>query len=225
MLLSVPHAGLWVPPEVRDLVVLSEQQIAEDGDEGAAEVYRPLEGEGAACVRTNVARAIVDMNRAEDDRKQDGVVKTHTCWNVPVYREFPSEDVIEALIEKYYRPYHRRLSHVPKGVILGIDCHTMAAKGPPVGPDPGRTRPAVCLSDGDGTCPEVWIQSLSECFAQAFNAEVSVNQPFRGGYIVQSHAGELPWVQLELSRAAFLGNREKGVRVLKSLADWCAKMA
>lgn len=221
LLLSVPHAGLLVPHEVKKLVILSEQQIIEDGDEGAAEIYRPLEKVAAAFVTTKVARAIVDINRAEDDRRQDGVIKTHTCWNVPVYDESPSDDLIEGLLEKYYRPYHAQLSQFPEGIKLGVDCHTMAAKGPPIGPDPGQTRPAICLSNADGTCSPEWLEFLAECFSKAFEAEASINHPFKGGYIIRAHAKELPWVQLDLSRAPFLSNPEKSKRVLESLKHWC----
>jgi N-formylglutamate deformylase len=90
LLISVPHAGLRIPEVVRSICVLSERDIIEDGDEGAADVY-DLAPEVLKYVRTDVARAIVDMNRAEDDRRADGVVKTHTCWNVPVYSESLSD--------------------------------------------------------------------------------------------------------------------------------------
>jgi N-formylglutamate deformylase len=221
LLLSTPHAGLWVPPEVADLVTLSEQQIIEDGDEGAAEIYRPLENDVAAFVTTEVARAIIDLNRAEDDRRQDGVIKTHTCWNVPVYAESLSDHLIEVLLEKYYRPYHAQLSQFPEGIKLGVDCHTMAAKGPPIGPDPEQMRPAICLSNAAGSCPPEWLESLASCFSKTFEAEASINSPFKGGYIIRAHAKELPWVQLEISRAPFLTNREKCERILESLKHWC----
>lgn len=221
LLLSVPHAGLLVPREVEERVILTKQEIIEDGDEGAAEIYWPLEKEVAAFVTTQVARAIVDLNRAEDDRRQDGIIKTHTCWDVPVYRDFPSEDLIRILLEKYYHPYHEKLSHFPEGIKLGVDCHTMAAQGPPVGPDPGAIRPSVCLSNADGTCPQEWLESLAECFSKAFEAEVALNHPFKGGHIIRSHSHELPWVQLELSRTPYLSNKDKGLRVLNALVDWC----
>jgi N-formylglutamate amidohydrolase len=44
-----------------------------DGDEGAAEIY-DLKDHAAEFVTTDIARAIVDLNRAEDDRRPDGVV-------------------------------------------------------------------------------------------------------------------------------------------------------
>lgn len=220
VLLSVPHAGFRVPDQVAPLCILSPEEIARDGDEQAAEIYA-LEPEVAGFVTTDVARAIVDMNRAEDDRRKDGVVKTHTCWDVPVYREAPSDAVIESLLERYHRPYHRQLSRRADGrVRIGIDCHTMAAAGPPVGPDPGVVRPHVCLSHGDGTCPGEWMESLFRCFVAEFGPNVRINDPFRGGYIIRTHAAEMPWLQIELSRAPFLPPTGKRERVLRALTAW-----
>jgi formiminoglutamase len=224
LLISLPHAGLRVPDEVADLCLLSEREIVEDGDVGAAEIYRGLEREVEAFVTTDVARAIVDLNRSEDDFRRDGVVKTHTCWNVPVYREPLPSDTVETLLERYHRPYHRRLRELSRsGVRLGVDCHTMASHGPPVGPDPGAERPWICLGNADGTCPTDWIEALARCFERAFDHPVSINQPFRGGHIIRAHGAELPWIQLELSRADFMGPAEKGSRTLQALRSWCER--
>lgn len=221
LLLSVPHAGLHVPPEAAPYCVLTPRQIVEDSDQDAAEIYA-LESEVVAWQTTDVARAIVDLNRAPDDRRADGVVKTHTCWNVPVYRELPPEPVVQTLLKRYYRPYHEGLTRLAgRDVVLGIDCHTMLAKGPPIGPGPGLERPCVCLSNADGTCPQPWIESLRLCFQEVFEGPVTINDPFRGGYITRQHAAELPWVQLEVSRALFLRPAQKRERVLDALAAWC----
>jgi N-formylglutamate deformylase len=243
LLISVPHAGLEVPPEAQPFCALTQQEIIEDGDEGAAEIYAGLREDVAAFVTTPVARAILDMNRAEDDRRADGVVKTHTCWNVPVYGTTLPEDAVERLLDRYHRPYHGALTREAAGSIrLGVDCHTMAAVGPPIGPGAGVERPWICLSNGGEagggaiggaavdrgskrTCPDDWLLMLADCFRDAFQHDVAVNDPFRGGYIVRSHAAELPWVQLELSRANFIPNPEKAQRVRAALHAWCQKMA
>jgi formiminoglutamase len=223
LLLSVPHAGLTIPPEVENLCVLTRKEIIEDGDEGAAEIYLPLENEVSALVTTVVARAIVDMNRAEDDRGKDGVIKTHTCWNVQIYKEFPTGEMVRTLLENFYKPYHASLAQHATHVQCGVDCHTMAAQGPPVGPDTGIERPAISISNADFTCPKEWITALADCFERVFEKEVSINRPFKGGYIVRSHAKELPWIQLELSRAPFFSNEEKSFRMLEALKKWCNK--
>ncbi len=222
-LLSVPHAGLKIPDEVERINLLSPQQIAEDGDEGAAEIY-DLKDHVTAVVTTEIARAYVDLNRAEDDRRKDGIVKTHTCWDVKIYSEPLPENTVQALLKKYYRPYHEQLTHLSlqDSVKLGIDCHTMAVVGPPVGPDPGIERPLICLSNGDQTCPAAWLSSLAGELENTFGARVSINVPFRGGYIIRSHSRELPWIQIEFARTGAPTNPEKRNGLLQALQAWYA---
>ena len=133
---------------------------------------------------------------------------------------------MQTLLAQYYRPYHARLTRLAeRSLRLAVDCHTMAAFGPPVGPDPGIERPSVCLSNADGTCPQSWIDALKIAFENEFGAKVKVNEPFQGGYITRTHAREMPWVQLELSRAPFLATAEKRSRVLRALGSWAAAMS
>ncbi len=223
VLMSVPHAGLVTPPEVVPLSLLSPEEIAADGDEGASEVYA-LEQVVTCFVTTDIARAFVDLNRSEDDRSRDGVVKTHTCWNVPIYREPLNEEVTEALLATYYRPYHEQLRRSARDMKLGLDCHTMAAHAPPIVQVPGEERPHLCLSNADGTCPQEWLVMFASCLERAFETEVSINDPFRGGHIIRAHAAELPWMQLELSRAPFLSNEDKRRRLQNSLEQWFRRL-
>ena len=217
ILVSVPHAGLRVPSEVAPACLLTPAQIAEDGDEHAAAIY-DIAAEVRHYVTTDIARAVVDLNRAENDRRPDGVVKTHTCFNVPVWREPLGEQAVESLLARHYRPYHLRLGALAgQDVRLAVDCHTMLAVGPPIGPGPGQERPRVCLGNADGTCPEEWMACLQRAFREQFGPGVTVNEPFRGGFITRSHAAEMSWVQLELSRGPFATDAEKRLRVLRSL--------
>lgn len=219
LLLSVPHAGLEVPDYLRSQCRLSHEEIVADGDEGAAEVYA-LADEVAAFVTTPIARAVLDMNRSSVDRRKDGVVKTHTCWDVPVWETPLEQESIEKLLVEHDR-YHAELSSRAGSVLMGVDCHTMAAVGPPVAPDPGAERPLVCLGDGDGACPPEWTQELHACFSRHFPGRVTINEPFAGGFITRSHASEMPWIQVELSRTAEMSNQEKKRAVLAALTDWC----
>ena len=214
----MPHAGLSVPAEVAGACVLTPAQIAADGDEHAAEIYA-IADRVAAYVTTDVARAVVDLNRAEDDRRPDGVVKTHTCFNEPVWREPLDDATAEMLLAAHFRPYHARLRELASGggLLLAVDCHTMLAVGPPIGPGAGIPRPHVCLGNADGTCPPEWMDALVACFRNAFGPQVTHNDPFRGGYITRTHAAEMPWVQIELSRGPFLTNAQKRARVLQAL--------
>ena len=136
-----------VPPEVKGLCVLRREDILADRDGGAASIYNILQEHVSGFCTTDIARSLIDLNRAPDDIGGNGVIKDRTCWNVPVFKTFPDEQLIRTLLACYYFPYHEKLSAAAlTGTIkLGIDCHTMAAFGPPLGPDPGRERPMVCF--------------------------------------------------------------------------------
>jgi N-formylglutamate deformylase len=223
LILSVPHAGLAIPPGVAAVNLLTPEEIAQDGDEGAAAVFLPLAPLVAAFVSTPIARAFVDMNRARDDLRKDGVVKTHTCWDVPIYSRQLAADEVEELLVSHYDPYHAALAERTQGVRLGIDCHTMAASGPPVGPDPGKPRPRICLGNGRGeTCPDDVVGALADSLHAHFGCEVALNEPFSGGFITRSRPGGIPWVQLELSREDWLPLPEKNRRLGEALTEFCA---
>ena len=49
---------------------------------------------------------------------------------------------------------------------------------------------------------------------------MAVNDPFRGGYVTRSHSAEMPWIQIELSRAPYLSNKDKRKVVLAALQHW-----
>jgi formiminoglutamase len=239
VLISVPHAGLEIPEEVRDKCILKTQDLIEDSDIGALELYN-FESDVAAFVTTNAARAIVDLNRAPDDFGADGVVKTYTCWGIPIYQKTLLKDQTKSLLERYYWPYHAKLTALSKNVLFGLDCHTMSkltalsknvlfgldchtmsAIAPSVSPNPGQNRPKVCLSNANTTCPQPWLDLLASYLAEELVIKVSINEPFKGGHIIRTHSKEIPWIQLELSRTPFLSLDVKRSGVLRALRRFC----
>lgn len=218
--LSLPHAGLEVPVEVRHLCRLSPEEIRKDGDEGSRQIAGVLRPFLASFVATPIARAFVDLNREEHDISRDGVVKTHTCWNVPIYMQPLSAELIETLIATYHRPWHHRLSGFAThpAIRLAIDLHTMAPHAPPVAPDPGTRRPRLCIgNDHHRAAPRAWVETLAELAARYVDPDVTINTPFAGGWITRSHGREMPWVQLEISREPWLPAEAKGQAILELL--------
>jgi len=226
ILLSVPHAGLEIPPEAAPYCRLTREEIIADGDEGAAVIY-DLPDHVESFVTTEVARAIVDLNRAEHDRRPDGVVKTETCYQAPVYHSPLTDEVIEQLLTRYYRPYHARLSELAgQPHLLAVDGHTMAAQAPPISPRAGKPRPEICLGDRNGeTLPAGWLELLRDCLVDELGVKVTLNRPFAGGYITRTHGREMPWVQIEFTRAAFVSDAEKRAGLLAALETFCRRVS
>lgn len=224
IIVSVPHGGEIIAPEMSDITLLSRRDIFSDGDPLTREIY-DFKNEVAYYFETNIARAAVDLNRSPDDLppiNRDGVIKSHTVTGKGVYRQnhLPSRDALRRLLKKYYTPYHQGLSRKSKKPYLfcGIDCHTMLDRAPVSSPEPGRQRPFICLSNrGDSqgnkvksrrlTCSPEMLRSLARCLKKQFPKEahdITLNDPFLGGHIVRSHSKNLPWIQIELNRRAYL---------------------
>ncbi len=215
LLVSVPHGGDEIPEEIADKIVLTRHEIFWDSDAFTRQIY-DVADLVEELIDTPIARAGVDLNRAEDDLppdNPDGIVKQKTCLAVDLYADgaAPAPSDTRVLIDKYYRPYHRRLRRLcdRAELMLALDCHSMLSAGPAIGPDPGVRRPLLCISNRDGqTCSPALLTTAGEIFARAFglkNEDVGLNTPFKGGYITRKYGNKpLPWIQVEMNRDLYL---------------------
>ena len=223
IIISVPHGGEIIAPEMSNRTLLSRSDIFSDGDPLTREIY-DFKREVAYYFETTIARATVDLNRSPDDLppfNRDGVVKSHTVTGKGIYRDnrVPKQDTLRLLLKKYYKPYHEGLAiKSRKPLFCGIDCHTMLERAPSTSQLSGRKRPFICLSNrGDRqgnrakgrrlTCPPEMLRSLGRCLQEQFPEEahnIALNDPFLGGYIVRQHSKHLPWIQIELNRSSYL---------------------
>ncbi len=239
MVISIPHGGIQIPPEVKSLCRLKLPDILRDGDTWAGHLY-DLERRVFACHCFPVARAVADVNRAPDDRapeNPDGVVKSLTVDYNPIWKDPAGlpDRLTELLLQRHYYPYHGYLEAAVRNrhILLGLDCHSMLERAPQLkGRDePGERRPLVCLSNrGDEkgealdepvTAPPELIRSLAGILERrlkdlGYNQEgplVSLNKPFKGGYIIEKHGstGRIPWIQVEFNRALYLLSRPRTV--------------
>ena len=232
MLVSVPHGGWRVPDELSAIWALSEKDAFHDDDPVTSRIFDFADRVTVQLVM-EYYRAVVDLNREPDDiapANPDGVIKSHTCYNVEVYKPggLPDEALKKTLLESYYFPYHRALAEAiaQEDVRLGVDCHSMAAVSPPIEKDAGTARPLICLGNlGDAvgevcepfnriTCPPEMLLFAAEEFTRVFEHEdveievpavAAANIPFSGGRITRTAgAGETPFFQIEMSRALYL---------------------
>ena len=223
IIISVPHGGEIIAPEMSNRTLLSRSDIFSDGDPLTREIF-DFKNEVAYYFETTIARATVDLNRSPDDLppfNPDGVVKSHTVTGKGIYRDnhVPRRDTLRLLLKKYYKPYHEGLAiKSRKPLFCGIDCHTMLERAPCSSEFSGRKRPFICVSNrgnrrGDKvqgrrlTCPPEMARSLVRCLQEQFPEEaldITLNDPFLGGYIVRQHSTHLPWIQIELNRRSYL---------------------
>ena len=221
-LLTIPHGGTAVPPEVSGTLALSAGEIAYYSDPATGTLYH-FPDRVASTLETNVSRMVVDLNRPPyhlPPRYPDGVVKSRTVHGSDIYRDLPDITLVHHLLMAHYFPFHAGIDRIlgTGEIALALDCHSMLPSGPPTHPDAGKPRPAVCLSNnGDqegerrpgtlSTCPADLITALADSFREQLPAgtEVLTNRPFTGGFIINAHYWHMgvPFVQVEVNRGLY----------------------
>ncbi|GAB4334822.1 MAG: N-formylglutamate deformylase [Desulfobulbaceae bacterium] len=217
-LISIPHGGTVVPAELRKRVRLSDDEILADGDPFTDIIY-DVKDEVAVQLTFEIARAIIDVNRAPDDlppANPDGVLKTLSIFGNRIYHPGmePHDQEISRLLAEYHQPYHDAIGAAlsASDVVLALDCHSMEAVGPPIAADAGERRPLFCLGNNGGmACSMETTRLFAHCLAEVFAVSldaVTINRPFAGGYITRRYGGvPVPWIQVEMSRGLYLGER------------------
>ncbi|MBN1478801.1 N-formylglutamate amidohydrolase [candidate division KSB1 bacterium] len=217
-LISIPHGGTKIPPELADRVIITPHDLFDDSDAFTREMY-DVDDLVVHVIKADIARAFVDVSRAPNQMPPefpDGLFKSCTCLLKPIYaeNEHPGEAVRRQLISRYYESYHKEIKkwcHDPR-IRLGLDCHSMLPVAPPVAPDAGQKRPLINLGNLNGkSCPEKIVSALADSFCAVFDfstQEVCINYPFKGGYITQKYAHHpIPWIQIEMNRILYLNDK------------------
>lgn len=216
MLLSIPHGGTRKPAELDGHLSITNKDLFDDSDPFVIELYN-LGDKVQRVIKTDIARAFVDLNRSLQDMppdNPDGLIKSMTCYKKPIYTngKAPDDNLCNLLIEMYYLPYHRSIqkSIEELDLRLCLDCHSMASTAPEISPDGNKKpRPKFCLSNNDGQASsQEMIELLADSISKSYSInrdEISLNDPFHGGYITRTYGNNpYPWIQIEMNRDLYL---------------------
>ncbi|MBT8242141.1 MAG: N-formylglutamate amidohydrolase [Nitrosopumilus sp.] len=216
ILLSIPHGGRKKPQELEGHLCITNKDLFDDSDPFVVELY-DLGNKVQGVVKTEIARAFVDLNRSMQDmppKNPDGLIKSSTCYQKPIYisNKEPDDSLKTLLIEMYYLPYHRSIEKSLRELDLQLclDCHSMASIAPGISPDgKNKKRPLFCLSNQDGkTSSDEMINLLADCISESYSidrSEISLNDPFHGGHITKTYGNNpIPWIQVEMNRSLYL---------------------
>ncbi|MDH3793779.1 MAG: N-formylglutamate amidohydrolase [Nitrosopumilus sp.] len=216
ILLSIPHGGTRKPAELEGHLSITNKDLFDDSDPFVMELY-DLGDKVQRVIKTDIARAFVDLNRSLQDMppdNPDGLIKSKTCYDKPIYAngKEPDDSLKTMLIELYYKPYHQAIQESidELDLQLCLDCHSMASTAPYFSPDKTQSkRPMFCISNNDGqTSSQEMIELLSNSISEAYSVdrnEISLNDPFHGGHIIKTYGNNpVPWIQVEMNRDLYL---------------------
>lgn len=225
VVLSVPHAGRNYPVGLQDAarVPLAALMVLEDRfvDSVALAARR-----GETAIIQHIARAWIDLNRAEHDRDPRlddgapaghlsakvrsglGLVPRRTSGSGELWRRRLGGDEVVARIATSHRPYHEALSAALRaaqarfGVAVLLDIHSM----PPI----AGSRTRIVIGDRFGRSAAPRFVRRTEAVLAAAQFTYSLNVPYAGGHILERHSSprdHVHAIQLELDRSLYLDER------------------
>lgn len=218
LLVSVPHAGVHIPPALERRMTPAALQRA-DVDWHLPRLYDFVRAMGATLLTANCARHVIDLNRPPQDESlypgQDvtGLLPMDTFRKEPLYLpgQAPDDAERDERRERYWRPYHDalrgeldRLRSRHEHVVLW-DAHSICSVLPRF--FEGRlTDLNLGTADGRACAPALQAAVEAQMAAQSDYSHVS-NGRFKGGWITR-HYGEpsrgVHALQLEMCQCTYM---------------------
>ena len=222
MIVEVPHAGLEVPREVREQLLVSDRTILRDSDLYVDRLYAGAPGHGATLLVSRLSRYVVDLNRAPDDvdrqtvrdhpaprpTQSRGVVWRVTTDGQPALREPITHVELKERLARYHAPYHAALgAEIARkkalfGFVVLIAGHSMPSTG-----RGGRDKRAdVVPGTRARTSASKDVIDMVEHHFRSEGLSVAHDDPYSGGYTTQRYGNPdagVHAVQIELNRALY----------------------
>ena len=224
VLVSIPHTGVLLPPEVSRDLASDEMRAGAMTDWHLDSLYAFLPEFGIDVIHAVYHRFVIDLNRPPEakplypGRFETTLVPLETFQGEPVYARPPAAAEVKRRIALYHAPYHaaleRRLGEkvATFGHCYLIDAHSVESRANRLH---GALVEDVFLGDRDGTtCDPGFTDLVAGVFAKR-GLKVSRNAPYKGGYITAHYGlGELVQaLQIEMCQRLYMSEGEPATAV------------
>lgn len=218
LLLSLPHVGTYVPPEIASRFT-DEARDVPDTDWHLEALYDFADALGASVLVATHSRYVVDMNRPPDNvslypgQDTTGLCPVDTFDKTPIYRDglAPDDAEITARRDAIWAPYHQQLRseldrlRAKHGQVALWDGHSIRSVLPRFFEG---TLPDLNLGTGRGSsCDAALADTLLAIANQAEGYRAVLNGRFTGGHITR-HYGQpdqgIQAVQLEMTQITYM---------------------
>ncbi len=218
LLISMPHAGTYVPPTLAARFTEEARQVP-DTDWHMERLYAFAKDMGASILAATHSRYVVDLNRPPDGaslypgQNVTGLCPVDTFDDTPIYTrgDVPDDSEIAARRDAVWAPYHAQLRaeldriRAQHGVAVLWDAHSIRSVLPRF--FEGKL-PDLNLGTADGaSCSPALAQELLAIARSAPGYTGVLNGRFKGGHITR-HYGQpernIHAVQLEMTQCSYM---------------------
>ncbi len=221
-ILSIPHAGVFLPEIFRDRFRLGEKSLVEI-DLYSDLLYETSEG---LQVRCELAPFFIDMNRDREGSDEGDLPNhlenpAHEYYDIEnklmLKQPYTSEEKKKVL--GFYDLYHNILTALidrmkkERGYALLFDCHSMTSTGLGRVEDEGESRDNFVVGTLEGSSAD---HKIIESFSAALRQKIEPNGlglsiahdvPYAGGFITRKHhhpENHVHVIQLEVSMKTYM---------------------
>lgn len=221
LLVSMPHIGTEIPPELRGCYVPRALGV-EDTDWHLARLYAWLPALGASVLQPRWSRYAIDLNRPPDDAPMyPGAANTELCptrffTGDPLYQpgQEPTRGERQRRRERYWQPYHQALAQeldrikAVHGFVLLWDAHSIRSAIPWLF---DGVLPDLNIGTADGSSAHGAIaQAVVDAASRCASASHVLNGRFKGGYTTRHYgdpARHVHAVQLEMCQNTYMSEQ------------------
>jgi len=231
-LLSIPHCGIEIPPEIRDLYVPELIKFIDDTDWHLYQLYDFASDLGVTVIYAKYSRWVIDLNREPGSKPlyDDGRIITELCPKTTflgesLYKknEFqPNDEEIDSRLQKYFYPYHEKIDEIIKelrrefGNVLFWDGHSIRREVKTISKKPF---PDFILGNNDRKTSDNRFVDVALNDLRSSVWGVNHNDPFKGGFLTRSKGDPTNGVhalQLEMSKDLYMSKNETEYDLKKS---------
>lgn len=227
VVVSVPHAGTFVPAEDRATLGADERTLLRDADLFVDRLWQRAPALGCALLVARYSRYVLDLNRAPGDVDREvcpeidlpsrtnprGLIWRISTEGKNVLPRPLTKAEVQSRIERIHRPYHAALERLLEerrrafGYAILVDGHSMPSVGRAGHADPSVRRADIVPGDVRGRSCASALSELVRDHFQAAGYDVKPNEPYMGGYITRHHGRPTSgWhaIQIEVNRDLYM---------------------
>ncbi len=218
LLIDVPHAGTFVPPDIAARLA-PEARALPDTDWHVEKLYAFARSAGATLMVATHSRYVVDLNRDPSGASLypgadvTELCPTRTFANEAIYRSgaAPDDAEVDARRRRFFDPYHAALAEeldrirARHGCALLLDGHSIRAEVPRF--FRGRLPDLNLGTAGGASCAPAAQAIAAGTLAAAGGFTHVVNGRFRGGYVTRHYgipARGVHALQLEIAQDCYM---------------------
>jgi N-formylglutamate deformylase len=218
MILHIPHSSRMIPENLRDQIVLSDNDLSAElvrmTDAFTDELFFLPE---TTIVRFPISRLLVDVERFQDDAEEPmskvgmGMIYTLTAYGNMLKRTLQPHET-RNLVSQYYETHHQTLLAEAKnelensGKALIVDCHSFPSQPLPCDKNQSIPRPEFCIGTDSFHTPRALIQVTARSIKK-LSYSVGINRPYAGSMVPMAFYkkdSRVASIMIEVNRSLYI---------------------